>query len=134
MIIIPNFFRLTIRYGYMEEILTRNLGALVFEHIRRFLIEEGVSRSIQTEGEMVNLPRLTDYTVMANLGTLLHSFDQQVIYVVGKEQMRVKKGTSLITKLAVLIFLFMKSNTETTIQRLQIEIDKVVEIGFIKEF
>ena len=42
----PNCYRFTIRHGYNDEVVTTDLGMLVFEQIRNFVIRDGL-RSTQ---------------------------------------------------------------------------------------
>src|SRR5277367_1062155 len=37
----PNCYRLTIRHGYNDEVITHDLGMLVFEQLRNYVIREG---------------------------------------------------------------------------------------------
>ena len=49
---IPGCYRLVVRHGYMDEIITPNLASLIFEQIRDFVIRNGVSdRPIEHEEE-----------------------------------------------------------------------------------
>ena len=39
-----DFYRVTIRYGYLDEVITSNLGLFIYENIRNFIIyKRGIS-------------------------------------------------------------------------------------------
>ncbi|KAH6709561.1 potassium transporter-domain-containing protein [Leptodontidium sp. MPI-SDFR-AT-0119] len=150
---IPNCYRLVVRHGYMDEVITPDLASLVCEQVRNFIIFQGASlkstpsSSIQTTTQEVTftpLPRddekrremralATEETIAADLAKLQHAFDRQVLYIIGKEQMRVKNGTGLWRKAMLHAFLWLRDNTRTKIANLRVQPDRVVEVGFVKE-
>lgn len=75
----------------------------------------------------------TEETIAADLAKLQHAFDRQVLYIIGKEQMRVKNGTGLWRKAMLHAFLWLRDNTRTKIANLRVQPDRVVEVGFVKE-
>jgi len=113
---LPNCFRLTLRYGYTDEVITPNLGKLVADAIRTFLLEE-------TQTEETRL----------SLDTLERAYNDQVVYIVGKEQLLIKKGTNFIRWSVLSLFIWIRGITSSKVQRLNVQVDRLVEIGFIKE-
>jgi KUP system potassium uptake protein len=47
--------------------------------------------------------------------------------------MKVKPGTNVVRKVLLETFLFLRDNTRAKIASLKVPIDKVIEIGFVKE-
>ncbi|KAG4443691.1 hypothetical protein IFR05_000780 [Cadophora sp. M221] len=149
---IPNCYRLVVRHGYMDEVITPDLASLVCEQVRNFIVCQGASlksspsTSIQTTQEVTftPLPRddekrremrslATEETIAMDLAKLQHAFDRQVLYIIGKEQMRVKNGTGLWRKAMLHAFLWLRDNTRTKIANLRVQPDRVIEVGFVKE-
>lgn len=69
----------------------------------------------------------------ARLEALDRAFKDEVLYVIGKEQMRVKEGTNIARSLLLKAFIVLRDNTRAKVQSLSVPIDKVVEVGFVKE-
>lgn len=173
----PNCYRLVVRHGYMDEVITPDLASLVCEQIRSYLILQSAtlalsskptamaSTSVQTrEITFLPLPRTTtlaseptisnnedvdekDYgsnpaahssstteaTLAADLAKLQSAYDKQVLYIIGKEQMRVRKGTKLWRRVLLNAFLWLRDNTRTKVANLRVQTDRVVEMGFVKD-
>jgi KUP system potassium uptake protein len=180
--VVPNCYRLVIRHGYNDEVITHDLGLLVFEQIRDFIIREGSEPAIQnarievhgetpdtsntstTESEKTppQQPRITFHdgpkdtqtasppaepdkdvrmpwpsfdqaSVSQNLADLQRAYNSQVVYVVGKEQMRISPKTNFARRILLHAFLWLRENTRSKVQALNVEVDKLVEVGFVKE-
>lgn len=153
---IPNCYRLVVRHGYMDEIITPNLAALVCEQIRDFIIRQRVNATIKgdaitsamhqdnsfeplgrgeknlSEAQSVSTST-TEESIAADLAKVEAAFDRQVLYIIGKEQLRVKAGTKLWRKVLLSAFLWIRENTRTKVANLTVDTSKVVEIGFIKD-
>jgi KUP system potassium uptake protein len=182
---IPNCYRLVIRHGYNDEVITHDLGMLVFEQLRNYVIREAsepamrnavvethedtpdTSNTSTTEsapGQPVaritfhNGPKNTVTTsdppkafaeqekgfgaprssfdqtsVSEKLADLQHAYDNQVVYVVGKEQLRISPQTSIVRSVLLAAYVWMRENTRSKVQALNVEVDKLVEVGFVKE-
>ncbi|KAL8807108.1 MAG: hypothetical protein Q9182_000941 [Xanthomendoza sp. 2 TL-2023] len=75
--------------------------------------------------------------VRRNLISLGAAYHDQVVYVVGKEQMRIREVTGCkprgwCRRIALAAFLWLRSNTGSKIANLNVEVDKLIEIGFVK--
>ena len=114
---IPNCFRLTVRYGYTDEVITPDLGKLVADAIRAFLLAQDQAKE----------------ETQLSLSALDRAYDEQVIYIVGKEQLRLKKGKNIFKWSVLSLFLWIRGITASKVQRLNVQVDRLVEIGFIKE-
>jgi KUP system potassium uptake protein len=177
----PNCYRLVIRHGYNDEVITHDLGMLVFEQLRNFVIREGSEPAMQkarievheetpdtsntstteSENAAAGHPHITfhdrpkdtqttstaeqekDYSmpwpsfdqasVSKKLSDLQRAYSSQVVYVVGKEQMRISPKTNFVRSILLGAFLWLRENTRSKVQALNVEVDKLVEVGFVKE-
>jgi KUP system potassium uptake protein len=148
---IPNCYRLIVRHGYTDEVITRDLGMLVFEQIRNFVIREsgeeaakatkvliqdqsnGSCTTESAQHKAVDRHSIEQIQVREKLAQLQSVYDSQVVYMVGKEQMRITEGTSLFRRVALSAFLWLRDNTRSKVQALNLAVDKLVEVGFVKE-
>jgi KUP system potassium uptake protein len=162
---IPNCYRLIVRHGYMDEVITPNLAALILEQVRNFIICQTSVRKmpasqipaklpLSKEAAFQPLPRdekekdkattissssaekssqSTDESIAADLAKVQQAFDRQILYIIGKEQMKVKSGTSIWRKVLLYTFLWVRENTRTKIANLRVPTERVIEVGFVKE-
>ncbi|KIW04276.1 potassium uptake protein, variant 2 [Verruconis gallopava] len=148
---IPNCYRLIVRHGYMDEVISPDLASLIYEkvrdHIVRRALEQDQSRSAVASG--ANTPTgessavapsaadesrvVTEPSIAASLETLEKAFKHQVLYIIGKEQMRVKPKTNILRSTLLHFFLFLRDNTRNKIASLKVQRDRVIEVGFIKD-
>ena len=128
----PGAFRLVVRHGYSDQIVTANLAALVFEQLRAFIVHEGAPAGA-TPAQADGAASAQADRVAAELVALQKAHDTQVTYVVGKEQMRVHDGTHLFRRLGLAAFLWLRENTRSSIASMKIPVDRLVEVGFIHE-
>jgi KUP system potassium uptake protein len=161
---IPNCYRLIVRHGYTDEVITPNLAALVCEQVRNFIITSGPARrpsiptatAVEVDPEnntSTPLPRdiktpseertPSDYdrtktirtpdSLARDLATLQDAHDRQILYIIGKEQMRVRAGTMLWRRVLLHTFLWLRENTRTKIANLRVPTERVIEVGFVKD-
>lgn len=150
----PNCYRVIIRHGYTDEVVTHNLGLLLYEQVRDFICNERETptSSPKSSDEKVNGDANKEITFAerpvdpdrpsfesANVGLveklteLRRAYESQVIYIVGKEQMRIKPGTNLFRRALLELFLWIRENSRSKVQALNVAVDKLVEVGFVKE-
>ncbi|KAI0540024.1 potassium uptake protein [Xylaria digitata] len=155
----PGCYRLVVRHGFMDEVITPDLAALIYEQIRKFVVHQpGSNEKIEdmsseaADGSSTALSEnpppedsgkgkqrrggpaeLEDAKVRQELARLDRAFATKVSYVVGKEQMKIKMGVSLFRRLVLGTFLFIRDNTRAKIANLRLAMDRVVEVGFVKE-
>ena len=174
----PNCYRLVIRHGYNDEVITRDLGMLVFEQIRNYVIREGTQSAARqarvdvqeadgtgASGDVADQPRsritfheddhdnttseeskasegkeldmtwlnFDQASVSKTLSVLQHSYNDQVVYVVGKEQMRISEGTGFARRVLLSAFLWIRENTRSKVQALNVDVVQLVEVGFVKQ-
>jgi KUP system potassium uptake protein len=166
--VIPNMYRLTIRHGYTDVVIIPDLGVLIYEQLRKYLICEQNRSTYETDKDQYNssssnsnsnsnnnnnddtsTPDSTLENETTNpteatadlgqtragqkLAELQRAHDSQVLYLVGKEQLRISKATGFLKRLALTSFLWIKDSTRTKVQTLNVEVEKLVEVGFVKE-
>jgi KUP system potassium uptake protein len=151
----PDTYRVMVRHGYNDEIVTKDLGGLLCEEIRNFLIHDGVEDKSVTGEDNVQKkettyeekqlrhsgssgrPSFENEGLAAKLAQLEKAYKSQVVYVVGKEQMRTAKAgfspRKILRKGLLELFLWVRENTRTKVRALNVPADKIVEVGFVKE-
>ena len=71
--------------------------------------------------------------IARELATLDEAYGLQVLYIIGKEQMKIKPGGGFFRKALLQIFLWIRDNTRTKIANLRVQTDRILEVGFIKD-
>lgn len=102
-----HIYRITVRHGYRDNILTNDLGSIIYLELRAFVIRDGArssedgadvsaERSSGTPPEIEFAPSAKNprpFThspaIHTELRALQSAYDAQVIHIVGKEQMRI---------------------------------------------
>ncbi|RYN20912.1 Potassium transporter 5 [Alternaria arborescens] len=147
---IPNCYRLVVRHGYMDEVITPDLASLIHEKVRNHIVARALERegeiptkatSVQTEkngtvetvaGSGISTPTRSS-TTSARLEALERAYNHEVLYIIGKEAMKVKVGTNIIRRFFLKAFLFIRENSRAKIASLSVPMDKVIEVGFVKD-
>ena len=151
-----NFFRVTLRHGYNDEVVTSDLGMAIYEQLRAFVIREGgkskpLGPVIKSSGSSTdnsdsiapssNPPVIADVQqqqqdlVRHRLQILEGAYDDQVVYIVGKEQMRVRHDRQVkgwARRIVLGAFLWLRGNTGSKVSNMNIDVEKLVEVGFVK--
>lgn len=156
---IPNAYRLIARHGYMDEVVTPDLARLIHSLVRDFIIEnsrergvgavqnaeveakdstkdnveEGQASSPQEPPRKEGSPDQFKDKMIAELTKLDEAYAIQSLYIIGKEQMRIKEGGSWTRKIVLKIFLWIRENTRSKIANLRVQADRIIEVGFIKD-
>ncbi len=77
----------------------------------------------------------TQALVRENLAALQAAYEDQVVHIVGKEQMRigeVKDARGWLRRIALAVFLWLRSNTGSKVANMNLDVEKLVEVGFVK--
>jgi KUP system potassium uptake protein len=162
---IPNCYRLIVRHGFMDEVITPDLASLVCEQVRDFIIRSGAQKKStippavkdrdvtfvpppQAENAVTpqspESPSLAekkneaaheaaDLGILADVVKLQAAYDHKVLYIIGKEEMRIKRATPIWRRILLKAFLWMRDNTRTKIAALGVPTDRIIEVGFVKE-
>lgn len=143
---IPNCYRLVVRYGYNDVIITPNLANIIVEQIRRYLIsgeaaEKDSAGAVRdesscnhtSENHSANSHESDIGLPNRRLIKLEEAYAHKVLYIIGKEQMKVKTDASIARKFLLHVFLWIRDNTRNKMANLRVPTDKVIEVGFLKE-
>lgn len=139
---IPNCYRLVVRHGYMDEVITPNLATLIYEKVHEHIVQraldrEGEKSAVNVAGGVQNVERdnvsSRSSTTSSRLEALERAYQHRVLYITGKEQMKITSGTNIVRRFFLHIFLFIRENTRAKIASLDIPMDRVIEVGFVKD-
>ncbi|KAF3393895.1 Potassium transporter 5 [Penicillium rolfsii] len=140
---IPNCYRLVVRYGYNDEIITPNLASVIVDQVRKYLTSRIASVRLDGENEGVDSVTPDGLTaehnrdardfLVSEIANLETAYAHKVLYIVGKEQMKIKPKTARIRKALLLVFLWIRDNTRNKMANLRLPTDKLIEVGFLKE-
>lgn len=190
---IENCYRVIARHGYNEQIVTKELGGVVYAQIRKYIVQsahgdnkhphsfttarpenfdehaaavkrkeragieqpEAVSSSddfgpdspFDTKRSVFALRQLNsphaDEVTASKLTALDRAYDTQVVYIVGKEQLRIAVperrtwselvGFGAFRRVVLGVFIWTRENTRAKVASMRIPVEKLVEVGFVKE-
>ncbi|KAF3407910.1 putative potassium transporter 12 [Talaromyces pinophilus] len=152
---IPNCYRLVVRYGYNDVIITPDLASVIVVQVRRYLADDPESLqevkdysasasndergNIQTEQPETNATEAESHDDDARLRgrreleKLQNAYEHKVLYIIGKEQMTIRSGTNILRKVLLHTFLWIRENTRNKMANLRVPADRVIEVGFLKE-
>jgi KUP system potassium uptake protein len=110
-------YNVVLRHGYADDVL-----------------HPGLSRELIGQVELSVAGRYADNT--AELAVIRAAAESQTVYILGKETMRIKKnkGFSAFFRRGILgVFLWIRENSRTKLADLDIDAEKLIEVGFVKE-
>lgn len=136
----------------MDDVFTEDLSILIFDQIRSFIIREAIkanptaavvieqasgSASLDSKPSSSDPENEKDNPdtdiVKCHLAELQTAYDTQIVYIVGKEQMRIRLSTRIWRRIGLNAFLWLRDNTRSKMANLHIPVEKLVEVGFVKE-
>ncbi|EFX00057.1 potassium transporter 8 [Grosmannia clavigera kw1407] len=150
--VLPNCYSVILRHGYTDDVLHPDMA-----HDLVVQIEKAVSRIIRHNGPSpatvdITMATMSDLDLAASpaddnavsqeLETLHEAALSQVVYIFGKEVLRVRKpvagkarwGLKRCTRNMLLeLYLWIRENSRTKLADLDINVDRLVEVGFVKE-
>lgn len=126
-----NVFRIIVRHGYNDHIFTENFGIVLYDQLKAFLDAE-IERSDCESPENTDHVRMKA-RALRERDSLDAAYEKQVVYILGKEQLRLTEKTMLPRRMALSTFIWMRENTRTKQQEFNVPIDQLVEVGYIKE-
>lgn len=125
---VEHAYSVVLHHGYTDDVLKPGMARDLIGQIQ-LSVEKCIVRG--TTG---------DADVAEDLKTLQHAHDAQVVYVLGKETMRIKPGRgspykpgSLCRRALLWAFVWIRENSRAKLADLDIDVDKMVEVGFLKE-
>jgi KUP system potassium uptake protein len=124
-----------VRHGYNERIVSKDLANLIYDQLRHF-ITSGTDESVtfcppgNSANGKTDPPREVE--------VLERAFGTQVLYVVGKEQLKIMlpKGLSItgfFRSVFLNAFIWMRDLTRSKIQEMDLPYDRLIEVAFVKE-
>lgn len=117
---IPGCYRFTVRHGYMDSILSADLGRLIIEQLILCITPDNASDASSVEPSPA---------VQEELDTINRAAATQLVYIMGKEQMKIKKGTNIVRRVLLMMFLWIRENSRTKMADMDIPTDNLVEVG-----
>jgi KUP system potassium uptake protein len=98
------------------------------------LSEEGEEKdSVTPDSPTAEGSRDARASVGSEIANLEAAYSHKVLYIVGKEQMKIKPDTALVRKSLLHVFLWIRDNTRNKMANLRLPTDKLIEVGFLKE-
>ena len=95
-------------------------------------VQAGSSES-SSEVQSQEVATMTGPAAAARLRKLHAAYERQVLYIVGKEQMRISADTRIWRRVVLNAFLWLRDNTRSKVAAMNIPTDQLIEVGFIKE-
>lgn len=154
---LPNCYRIILRHGYSDNFVTEDLGEVVYAEVRKHIIASSAQHpqpsstssgivpdpvsSVSSEDVPVDKTALRataattkDAQISRRLKALDSAYSTQVVFIVGKEQLRLMVAKNNVFKRFVLtLFLWIRDNTRAKVSSMKIPVEKLVEVGFVKE-
>lgn len=124
---IPGCYRMTVRHGYTDSIVSPDLGRMITEQLVLYITRD-TSSSTTSASSVEHSPE-----VQAELEVINKAAESQMVYVMGKEQMKIKQGTNIFRSIVLMAFLWIRENSRTKMADMNIPCDNLVEVGFVKE-
>lgn len=155
-----DIFYVTIRHGYTDQVIRRDLGLIIYENLCKYLIREAASRPADEQsrigspsGTATPIDQATEHpssflspstqlyrqtSVRHLIAALKEAHEEQVIYIIGKEQMRLLPTSGCTLKgwarrIALAAFLWVRSNTGKKVANWNLDARRGIEVGFVKE-
>lgn len=140
---------MVIRYGYDDSPVIPQLGRVVYDEVRRYIIHYEATKkpipiiSLFAEKEREafgtnpssGIATPTSPSTAFRLETLDSAYKNQVLFIVGKLQLRYPETSkyNLFKRVLLMSFLWMRESTMEKVTSMKVSIDKLVECGFIRE-
>ncbi|KAH7114576.1 potassium transporter-domain-containing protein [Dactylonectria estremocensis] len=126
---IPSSYRLTVRHGYMDDVLTPDLGSIIVDQLVNFIRRGGGG----VEFPVDSFPSATRDEV----NVLDQAKTAQTVYVLGKQLMRIRRGegnigSRFIRTILLESFLWIRENSRAKLADLDMDYNNLVEVGFVK--
>ena len=107
--------------------MSPNLEQMIIDQLALYITRDH-SSSLSSASSVEHSPE-----VQAELDVINKAAAAQVVYVIGKEQMKIKQRTNIFRKVLLMSFLWIRENSRTKMADMNIPFDNLVEVGFVKE-
>lgn len=155
-----DIFYVTLQHGYIDQVISRDLGLTIYKNLCKYLIREAAPRPVDEQSRIdppsgtatpidqaterpsnISSPRTQLHrqtSVRHLLATFKETYEEQVIYIIGKEQMRLlpTSGRTLrgwVRRIALAAFLWVRSNTGRRVANWNLDARRGIEVGYVKE-
>ena len=133
--LLPNSYNVVLRHGYTDDVLRPGMARDLVAQI-----ELAVSRGV-TGGENEKDHHhvvVQDTSIASELAALRRACEAQTVYVLGKEVMRIRRPSrwsawAFSRRMLLEVFLWIRENSRTKLADMDIDVDKLIEVGFVKE-
>ncbi|ETS86286.1 hypothetical protein PFICI_00114 [Pestalotiopsis fici W106-1] len=120
-------YRITLRHGYTDEVLTTDLRQVIVEQLNDFVVRMGKQAGSQTDQSAF---------IQDELRRLTSAGQSELIYVLGKQMMRPRQVQSNLVRRSIRqvflgMFLWLRENTRAKLADLDIDADNLVEVGWV---
>ena len=105
--------------------VTQNLGQLIGARLCDFITGHG--------GMPNNSPDHRDETTRQRLEAIAKAYEAGVVYIIGKEQLKPKSETSLVRRLALGAFIWLRQLSRSKVAEMDFRLNDVFEVGIFKE-
>ncbi|OCF58219.1 potassium uptake protein [Kwoniella mangroviensis CBS 10435] len=130
---IPNCYRLVVRYGFNDEVVTPDLAIVIFKQIRSFLIKQTTDNNNAAVPSAGLTSGKDDQNIKDEITRLDRALAHKVLFITGKGQMKIGHNRNWLSKLLLWAFLWIRDNTRNRIASLKLPVEEIVEVGFLKE-
>jgi len=123
---LPGAYAVVLRHGYADDVLRPGLSREIVAQVE-LVVGASASRGAAAPG-----------AVEAELAALRDACAAQTVYVLGKEVMRIKRAErwsarACARRLLLGAFLWIRDNSRAKLADLDIDVDKLIEVGFVNE-
>ena len=129
---IPGCYRMTVRHGYTDSIISPDLAKMIVEQLTLFVTRD--PSTIPSDNSSNSSAKSVHHspTIIAELDSINNAANQQVVYIMGKELMVIKQGTALLRRFWLSAFLWIRENSRAKVGDWNIPVDRLIEVGFVK--
>ena len=120
-------YNVVLRHGYMDDVVRPSMARDIVGQIELAVSRPGVSTK-------------SDAAIVAELAALRTTYESQTVYVLGRQVMKIRpaeKGVGrvrgLVRGMLLSMFLWLRENTRAKLADMDLDQDRVIEIGFVKE-
>lgn len=116
----------------MDDVLTPDLGRTLVEQIILYITRDHTTPT--PDGSVLSVHHSPE--IQAELDALNKAYEDQTVYIMGKEVMKIKRKKTIkgfFRWFFLEIFLWIRENSRTKLADLNIDADKLVEVGFVKQ-
>ncbi|KAK9482283.1 hypothetical protein V1527DRAFT_485860 [Lipomyces starkeyi] len=133
---IPNTFRIIVRHGYNDRIISKDLATILFNRLRSFIIQEHAAKPglVSQDGDRTIVPPAVDNVVAGEIQALTKSLRRAGSVHRRQRPIEDFGCCKLFQEFVLSVFLWIRENTRNKIAELDIPVDELVEIGYIRDY